>query len=299
MFRIPRLALLALALVIASRPLAAADDTYTIKFKELGKGETGSYDVTEKMELFVQLANAGGEKFVDVLAKADVKTVFWQRVLEKPDGEPPTRVLRGYGEARLTLQGEKTILPFEGKHVRMERKGNKTSVVIDGVKEGAGKHETLLRAEVVDSLSMSAFLPRKPVKLKESYRFDGKPLADYIRARVKDVQFDLTKLDGIGRLTEVSEKDGKPFAKVVTYLEIPIKSVTADGKKYLMRAGDKMVMQINFDICMDGSTHVGTVKVVPYISLNAGVEAEGQKVTMKLVYKGERTVTIRPGVVAK
>ena len=146
---------------------------------------------------------------------------------------------------------------------------------------------------------MSAFLPDKPVKLKESWRFDGKPLARYLAARVSDIEFDLGKLNAIGRLTEVYEKDGKPFGKLVTGLEIPIKSLNGGGKKFVMTKGDKMIVQVNFDVCMDGSTHVGTVKVVPYISVNTVVDVEGQKVTLKIVYKGERTVTIKPGVGAK
>lgn len=299
MCHIFRLALLALALATAVGPLAAADYTYTIKFKELGKGDTGSYDITEKIELLVQVANAGGEKLLDLSIKGDLKTVFWQRVQEKPAGEAPTKLLRGYGEARLTLMGEKNILPVEGKRVRIERSGNKAGYVIEGVKEGGGKFDKLLRAELDDSLSMSVFLPTKPLKLKESWRFDAKPLADYVSGRLAEFQFDLSKLDGFGRLTEVYEKDGKPFAKLVTYLEIPIKSFTAEGKKFLMRKGDKMVVQVNFDICMDGSTHVGTVKVAPYVSINTVTDVENQKVTMKLVYKGERMVLIKPGVAAK
>ena len=228
-----------------------------------------------------------------------MKTVFWQRVLEKPEDERPTKTLRGYGEARLTIMGETTVLPVEGKRVRVDRKGDKYGYTIDGVKEGGGKHDGLIRAELEDSLSMSAFLPSKPVKLKESYRFDGKPLARYLAGRVGEVEFDLSKLDGIGRLTEVSEKDGKPFAKLLTYLEIPIKSLSSDGKKFVMRKGDKMVVQVNFDICMDGSAHVGTVKVVPYISINTVLDVEGQKVTVKMVYKGERNVTMKPGARAK
>lgn len=291
--------LLGVALALLVGPLSAADDTYTFKFKELGKGDTGSYDIVEKLELFMQVSDAGGEKVVDLSIKGSLKTVFWQRVLEKPEGESPTKALRGYGEARLTMMGETTILPVEGKRMSIERKGGKYGYAIDGVKEGGGKHDGLIRAELEDTLSMSAFLPGKPVKLKESYRFDGKPLGRYLASRMGEVEFDLSKLDGIGRLTEVSEKDGKQFGKLVTYLEIPIRSISGSGKKYLMRKGDKMIVEVNFDVCMDGSAHVGTVKVVPYISINTVVDVEGQKVTVKMVYKGERNVTMKPGAGAK
>jgi hypothetical protein len=287
-----------LGLVLALGSLSAADDTYTIKFKELAKGETGSYDIAEKLDFFVQ-ATSGGETIVDLSIKGEMKTLFWQRVVEKSADELPTKLLRGYGEARIKIQGETTVLPVEGKRVRVERKGNKYGYAIDGVKEGGGKFDPLLRAELEDSLTMTMFLPTRPVKLKESWRFDGRPIARYLAGRVGEIEFDIRKVDGIGRLTEVYDKDGKPFGRLITYLEIPILSLKAEGKKYAMRNGDKMVVQANFDICMDGSAHIGTVKVVPYISVNTVVEAEGQKVSLKVVFKSERTVTIKPGAGAK
>ena len=134
-----------LGLVLAIGPLAAADDTYTIKFKELARGDTGYYDIAEKIELFMQVNNAGGDKIYEVSVKGDLKTVFWQRVQEKPADEAPTRLMRGYGEARLKLLGELAVLPVEGKRVNIERKGDKYAYTIDGVKEGGGKHDGLLR----------------------------------------------------------------------------------------------------------------------------------------------------------
>src|SRR5262249_31442929 len=152
-------------------------ETYTIKFKDLAKGETGFYDIAEKMDFFVQVANAGGEKVVDFSIKGELKTVFWQRVVEKHADNLPTKLLRGYGEARIQILGQTTVLPVEGKRVHIERKGDKAGYAIDGVKEGGGKFEALLRAELDDNLTMSTFLPNRPVKLKESWRFDAKPIA--------------------------------------------------------------------------------------------------------------------------
>lgn len=295
--RISHTLALVLPLVVLG-PATAADDTYTIKFKDLARGGTGSYEVSEKLDLYLQVLNTEGEPVFDRTFKGDVKMAFWERIMEKAADEPPTRRMRGYGAARVTIPGEQpVILAVEGQRVTIERKGEKTTYKIDGKQAApASPFDSLLQQEMEENPSYSQFLPAKPVKLKQSWRIDGKALAAALSKKVQDLEFDLTKVQALGRLTEVYEKDGRRFGKLTNHIEIPIKSLTAKDKKYTLGKDDKMIIQTLYDVCIDGSAHVGTVKVIPYIGINTPLTVEGQKVTIKLVLKGERTTTFKEGL---
>ncbi|OAI41658.1 hypothetical protein AYO40_02675 [Planctomycetaceae bacterium SCGC AG-212-D15] len=294
MMRFLGFAALALSLVslVSRTPAWADDETYTIKFKQLAKGETGSYEIRDKGEDHIKVLNASGQAFINESYKYDEKLVFWERVYERPEGELPTRVLRGYGEARMKWDDESLVLPVEGKRVRIERKGDDYTYKIEGG-DDAGKFKDIMAYEFEDDFTMSAFLPDKPVKLKETFRFNGKRLAKGLSKKIKDLQFDVAKTKALGRLTEVYDKDGRKFGKLVSHVEIPLLALLEDGKRLPLRKEDKMIVQVTFDLCIDGSAHVGSVRVIPYASINFKDDIEGEKVAVKVVYKAERTVTIK------
>ncbi len=278
--------------VVSALPLHADEPTYTIKFKELAKDETGSYEATETGELHVRVLVDGNVATNETL-KSSEKLVFWEQILERSAGKPPTKVRRGYGAARLTLGDDKIVLPVEGKRVVIERKGNQFTHDIDGVTVVTPKMKRILDGEFATEPAMSSFLPDRPVKLKDSYRFNTKPALAALAKHVEGVDFDLKNVEALGRLSEVYEKDGRQFGKLLTHVEIPAKGLNYDGARINLKKGDKMVLQVSFDICIDGTAHVGTVKVVPYLSLTAVQDVSGQIVNMRMVYKGERNVTIK------
>jgi hypothetical protein len=97
-------------------------------------------------------------------------------------------------------------------------------------------------------------------------------------------------MKGTAQLQDIYEKDGRRFGKVIEHIELPVLSLKADGKRKKLAKDDKMVIQVHHDCCLDGSAHVGSMKVVDYLSTTTK-ENDGIKYTLKVVFKGERDVS--------
>lgn len=293
MMRLASFAILVAVACIVAPSRAADEKSYVLRFKELGVGEPGSYAVTHKGETFVQEMNAQNIVVYDFKYKCDTKLAFWTR------DEGKGRILRGYGEARATIDGNKEVLPIEGKRLTIDWKGKGFTYKIDGVKDVPAKFHDILDFECREEHTVSSCLPDRAVKLKESWRFDASPLARGFAQHSKTLEYDVKNVQGLAQLLEVYEKDGRRFGKIVQHIEIPVVAVMVDGKKKKLAKADKTVVQIHYDCCIDGSAHLGTMKVVDYLSTTTKEAEEGVNFTLKIVYKNERIVTFAEGVKKK
>lgn len=293
MIRFAPFAILVVTVCIAAPSRAADDKAYVLRFKELGQGDTGSYVVTQKIETFVQELNAQNIAIYDYKYKRDSKLSFWTR------DEGKGRILRGYGEARATIDGNNEILPLEGKRVTIDWDDKGFTYKIDGVKDVPAKFHKILNYECQEEFTLSTCLPEKAVKLKESWRFDASPLAKWFQQHSKTLEYDVKKVEGLAQLLEVYEKDGRRFGKILQHIELPVLAVTVDGKKKKLAKADKTVIQIHYDCCIDGSVHLGTQKVVDYLSTTTKEAEEGVNFTLKVVSKSERVVTYSEGLKKK
>jgi hypothetical protein len=280
-----------LALLMLATFVGAADETYTLKFKDLGKGEVGSYDVTENNDLFIRILNSDNVSVFDQKIKIRLKLVFWEKILEKSEGKPTTQTRRGYGESRFTLDKDTTTLPVEGKRVTINRNGGKITFNIDGVNQIDGKQAEMLEREFDDPVNLTPYLPGKPIKVKQTWQFDAKPFANDLAKSIRDISFNVSKAEGIGKLNEVYEKEGRRFGKVTNHIEVPVTAINLPGKRIPLAKSDKLVIQVNYDCCIDGSAHVGSYKSTPYISTTANISEKGTKATIKIVINGDRRVT--------
>lgn len=275
------------ALVITSAPLRAADDVYSIHFKELGPGEVSSYVVRETGEVNVRIETARGRSLFPQTVRFSEDLSFWEQVLEKPAGEAPTRTLRRYGTARYNQDGEEAILPLEGKRVTIERRGDQYTYTIDGVRPGLSKHREVLEAEFTDDLPVQPYLPGRPVRINEVYAINGKPLAAAL-AKYSGMEFDINHVEARGWLAAVYNHHGRRFGRIVADFRFPVTGVTVEGKLFAMRHGDMTILQTTFDVCIDGSARIGTARTVTQINTST----EGLRLAVRVTATGERTVTI-------
>lgn len=286
------IAIVPTALSLAS-PCAAQEKAYLLKFKDLDSGVLASYTITRKEDTLIQEVNAQNITTFNLKYKEDSKLVFWTKY------EGKNRVRRGYGEARATIDGVNEILPLEGKRVTIDWNEKGFTYKIDGVKEVPERFHDIVDYECQEEFAVTGCLPAKAVKVKETWKFDATEEAKWFQQHSKTLEYDVKKVQGTARLEEVYEKDGRRFAKIVERIELPVLFVKTDGKRKKLGKEDKKIIQVYHDCCVDGTGHVGSQRVVDYLSTTTKEDEEGVKYTLKIVTKSERTVTFSEGVKKK
>jgi hypothetical protein len=286
----PAFALL-VATIIAAPVVHAGDETYPIRFKDLGPGEVGSYVVRETSEVDVRVDGARGRNIVHTNVKSSENLTFWEQVHEKPAGEAPTRTTRGYGLARVNVDGEQTILPMEGKRVHIERRGARPTYTIEGVAPVVRRHRDVVEAELTDDVRVAPYLPNRPVRVNELYGFNGKALAAQVAVMAPDVECDLNRIEAKAWLAAVYDHHGRRFGRIISDLRVPVTAITNDGRRIPLVNNELFFVQTTFDICIDGSAHLGTVRSVPYLS----VTHQGPLIGVRVVVTGERVTTMSEG----
>jgi hypothetical protein len=277
------------ALVITAPLVHAGDDaSYLLRFKELGNGEVSYYTVRETGEVNVHIDTWRGGKLFPSNGKISEDLAFWEQVLDRPAGEAPIRVMRGYSTARYTEDGETHVLPMQGKRVSIDRHGDHYTYNIDGGPRRPLRHREVIEAEFTDDYRVEPYLPKHPVRINEVYAINGKPLAASV-AKYSGMEFDMNRVEARGWLVSVYDNQGRRFGRVIADLRFPVTSVMASGKRMGMGYNDMMVLQTTFDICIDGSARVGTARTVT--SFNATSAAA--LLAVKVITTGERTVTIQ------
>src|SRR5262249_15115622 len=112
--------------------------------------------------------------------KKDKVTVraYRETVLEKAEGKKATKLRREYEKARVKEKGKERTLPYEGKTVLIEKKGDKYEFEIEGGKPLTGKDAEELEKEfnehTIDAAKLDKLmLPPKPVAVGESWKIDA------------------------------------------------------------------------------------------------------------------------------
>jgi hypothetical protein len=283
------IAALFVALVITG-PLVHAGDgaSYLLRFKELGNGEVSYYSVRETGEVNFRIETFRGGRLFPSTVKMSEDLAFWEQVLDRPAGEAPVRVVRGYSAARYTEDGETHVLPMQGKRVSIERHGDHYTYNIDGGPRRPLRHREVLEAEFTDDYRVEPYLPKHPVRINEVYALNGKPMAASV-AKYSGMEFDMSRVEARGWLVSVYDNQGRRFGKVVADLRFPVTAVMAEGKRMGMGYNDVMVLQTTFDICIDGSARVGTARTTTHFNATTAAAL----LAVKVVTTGERTVTIQ------
>jgi hypothetical protein len=274
-------------------PGVAEDKSYVLRFKELESGVVASYTVDRKVETFIQEINAQNITTFTLKYKLDSKLAFWARY------EGKGRYRRGYGEARATMDGVKEVLPLEGKRVAIDWNDKGFTFKIDGVKDIPERFQNILDYECQEEFTVGSCLREAPVKLKETWKYDAGAEAKWFQQHSTSLDYDLKNVQGLARLEEVYEKDGRRFGKIVQHFELPVLVLKVDGKRKKLNTKDKHVIQIHHDCCIDGSAHLGSHKVVDYLSTTTKESEEGVNYTLKVVSKNERNVSFSEGVKKK
>ncbi len=200
-----RTQLLALGLTLLIGGGARAQESYVVRLKGAGQGETTRYEDTLTAEMLTKQVDASG--FV-VSNRRDhsLRSTNYQETLLEVDANTrqPTRLRRQCDKATLEVNGKGSVLPYHGRSFIVERGASGCRVHFeDPAPPDAFVHELeegFSRKKDVDPLA--GMLPTKAVQCGETWPFDPGPL---LAAWPKPpaVRTDQAKATGVGKLCKV------------------------------------------------------------------------------------------------
>jgi hypothetical protein len=264
--------------------------TYAIKLKEIGKGETVLVERTFRETSETQIESAKGtQKQVDKKAQ---DFVFRETVLDKAAGQQrPSRLQRAYEKAEVTVNDKAQTLPLQGRTVLIERMDGKYGFQPTDNKELSAEALKVLAEEFAKDGAgdlRQLFMPAKPVGLKDPWRLELAPL---IKELSRSLIVDKDKAHGTGKLLKVrKDKEGRLFGEMEFQIEMPLRElVIAGGDKVPLQPGAEMSVVLTLDACIDGSIESGTLKSDSTMTATALLRGrDGARIKMVLDSKSQR-----------
>jgi hypothetical protein len=248
-----------LAVGLAAAVGRADDGPVTIKVKQPGPGDRVKETKTETGTNKVSFTVMGMEQNKE--DKVTTRFVYTDEILEKPAGaKRPTKLKRTYETAEETKDGEKVDLGLVGKTVMVEKKGSGYDVKVDG-REPTGPAADVLKKEFgkEKEINDEDLLPKDPVKVGGTWKVDVAKLA----ADASDeLDIDVAKSTGTGKLIKVYDKGGHKFGVVDITLELALKKIGPSGQAVELKPGSKLKVTATLDSCIDGSVAETTGKMI-------------------------------------
>ncbi len=277
-------------------PARAGDQqTYKIKVKKSTEGTVERVEKGEDSTTTVKITDNQGKLVKEEGGKDGHRYVYTETILERKElAKKATRLKRLYEKASVTDKGETTKLPYEGKTVLIEKKGEKYVFRIEGGEELTGDDAKYLDKEFnkrsnVDSEQLEQLLlPRKAVKVDEEWMVDPAALAKTFREM--GYLLDPEKTTAAGKLTRAYKKDGRQFGVLVYRLRLGVKSMGEKGKLLAMQPGSMMTLDLTIDACIDGSSTTGNVTTAGGMQVEALLPSPDQPMfRMSVNVKGKTT----------
>jgi hypothetical protein len=279
---------LAAVFAVALSPLAAAAQEHAIKVKQPGLGDKTRTVATSDFKVEFKVLDTDNNVVMEAQETKTNKFVFREVGLERAaSGADLVKVKRHYEHAERTVKGVRETLPYQGKTVLIEKKDGKFEFRIEDGEVLEGKDAQELIEEFnkggLRKLISEHFLPRKAVKVDDSWKFDVAPLAKAFMADGK-TEIDETKSTGKGRLLKAYTKHDKPYGVIELTLEFPLTHINHDGNKVPAK-DSKMALRLQADTCIDGALDESRIKGLLAGDVRADINANGMDLRLAITIR--------------
>lgn len=294
----PRWPFTLLALALGTSVVSGQE--YTLKLKQADTNETVLVKRKEQFKQEFKLIDAAGNAVQSRKEARTLSLVFRETGFDKATGATQfTSLKRDYQQAERLFDGGKEALPYEGKTVVIDKKDGKYSFRIDGGDLLDGKDAEELQEEFNKSslrnLNADLVLPKNPVKVGDSWKFDAAPVAkDFNQGG--NLTLDETKTSGTGTLLKAYKKNGRQFGVVEFLMNFTVTHLIDlnNGKKTPCREG-KLRLKVLVDGCVDGTSETAAIQASFDGEVRADFSANGMKLKLAIVISGTRAES-RAGV---
>lgn len=277
----------AFALLAASLLLSAQDKTYDLKLDAPRKAGQ-KFKLVETQHVKMKML-AGGQPAADSDDKKHFEAV---EEVVAADGQGNDTLRWTFAKAERMVEGKMAPFGFQGKTVVVKTKGEeRTFAYPDGqalAEEDAAGLEDAFDDSGEDDAS-KAFAPSKPVKAGETWTPDIKAVA-----RLFDEEMAEAVNPSASRATftlkAVETRDGVEFGRIEGTLELMM------GLFGPMRLEKPIPLKlaVEMDVCIDGRTSAGTLKMKGEMKGATDAEADGNKLRIDLDMTLTGTLTRTP-----
>jgi hypothetical protein len=248
--------------LLLSPGVGFSQEVYTIKLKESAAGESLFIKRSNTMTSKVSVTNAG-QVLLDKTASTGEVLEYKEHFIEAGADKKPIKIERAYSKAMTTKDDDKIDPLLAGKTVVIVKKGEdyeftfKDGTKLEGEAAAALDKDFNKKKKNSNAAMEKAVMPKGPVKVGESWKVDmPKFIAAF--ADSDDMALDVGTAKGQGTLVKAYKKDGRQFGEMKFKMELPI--VSAGKGQFKFSPGAKMVFDLYFDVCIDGTSEAGTMK---------------------------------------
>jgi len=279
-------------------PIWANDDALTLKLKDKAQGETVQVEKKSTERSSIKVTDGQGNNLKENEENKTQNLVYQQTILQKQPGEKQARKLqRHYQKAEIKTGDHTRKLPYDGKTVLIEKKGNRYQFQLEGSEELTGKDAEELDREFnkqgEDTVDFNKLmLPRKPVRVGESWTVDTQAIIQDLE-KSAPMEFDAAGAKGSAKLIKAYQQDGRQFGVVEYRLELPLKAFKIEEQKAPIDEGAVMVLTARVDGCIDGSLNSNTAKLRMLMKGRAQLSQGGAKFTLNFDTRADGVETER------
>jgi len=282
---------MAVALGIVLGPCwAGAQESYPIKLKDNGKGDTSQVDKQSAEKTEIKVLDAQGNTVQNTQRDKNEVLVYRETILEKFDGQiRPTRLKREYEKAQIKTGDKTETLPYQGKTVLIEKTEAGYRFRIEGGEELLGKDAETLDKEFkrLDSQPdmNKLMLPAGPVKVGDSWNIKVQELVGHLAKSGMEVE--AAGGTGTAKLLRVYQQDGRQFGVIDLRIEFPLKAIGDGVQKQVVQPGAKVNLRTVLDACIDGTSCSGSSKYTTQVDALIDTEAGGVKLKVTFTVHGD------------
>ena len=278
-------------LVFALAPLTASAQEYAIKIGSPGLGDKSQVTSTGNFDMEFKVLDNAGNAVVEKKETKALRFEFRETGLERAGaGDELVRIKRFYDRGERRINGVRETLPYQGKTLLIQKKDGRFTFLIDNDAGGEsleGKEDDELNEEFnkgdFRKLLGDHFLPRKAVKVNETWTFDVAPLAKDFGKDGK-IEIDADKSKGAGKLVKAYQKNGKQFGIIELALEFPVTTFVHDDKKSPAK-DSKINIKVEWDGAIDGTLDQSRLKVNFDGDIRAEINVNGMDVTLVITVR--------------
>jgi hypothetical protein len=294
--------LLVLVGLLAAAAPVRVNDAFNIKLKKSSKGDITQRKNEESEASHAKVEGPDGKVINEEKKSKTTIEEYKETILAKEKGKRATKLRREYSKAILKANDKEKTLPYDGKTLLIEKKGDKYHFTIEGGEEVKGEDAQSLnqmfnnRVDDSDNEQLEkAFLPKKPVAVNDMWKIDPEELVKALAKGKQALPVDQSKVTGTGMLLRAYKKDGRQYGIFNIEVKLPLKGDFPLGPnaKAPIREGS-ILSRIKLDTCIDGTSNDTVSEMSMKTDFVAGIKAPGGqelKLTVHVTHKGKEIET--------